>query len=160
MRKPLQLLRLLGITVEQQEEASKIINDLNINIYGAFVVDPSFTRKDFNALASHIRQLKPTANVISILTPLPGTELYASKINELTTDKPELYDLAHTVLPTVLPLKDFYSEYIKLYSKALTLPRLVKYICLFEKGQRLSTIRHLNKMNKQFKQTVLGTVIK
>ncbi|MDW8368555.1 MAG: hypothetical protein RMK49_22130, partial [Abditibacteriales bacterium] len=33
----------------------------------------------------------------------------------LTTDDWEMFDLAHTVLPTKLPLEEFYAEYAKLY---------------------------------------------
>jgi len=115
-----------GITVEQQEEAARIFHDLGIDIYGSFIVDPSFSRKDFADLAFYIRRLKTTFTSIGILTPLPGTELYQEKINELTTAKPELYDLVHAVLPTALPLREFYSEYLKLYSRATTLPRFLK----------------------------------
>ncbi len=147
-----------GITVEQQIEAAKICNNLKINIYGSFIVDPSFTRKDFNALASYIRRLKPTFAIMPILTPFPGTELYNKRRDELTTDKPELYDLVHAVLPTTLPLKEFYSEYIKLWSKATTLSRFIKVIGLYEKGHRLSVIRDFIYLYKEFKQLILCTI--
>ncbi len=141
-----------GITVEQQLEAAKIFNELKINIYGSFMVDPSFTRKDFKDLASYIRRLKPTFTALPILTPLPGTELYDKRMNELTTNKPEMYDIVHAVLPTALPLKEFYSEYIKLYSKATTPLRFLKVIGLYEKGRRLSTMMDFIDIFKQFKQ--------
>ncbi len=147
-----------GITVEQQEEAVKIFNDLKIDIYGAFVVDPSFTRKDFSDLTSYIRKLNPTITAIAILTPFPGTELYARRMNEITTDMPELYDLAHTVLPTTLPLKEFYLEYVKVWSKTNTLFRTLKLILKYERGRRLSALRDFINVFKQLKQELFTTI--
>lgn len=37
-----------NITVEQQEQAVKILNELKIDIYASFVIDPSFTRSEFD----------------------------------------------------------------------------------------------------------------
>lgn len=129
-----------NITVEQQYKAAKILNDLKINIAGSFMVDPSYTREDFDRLISHIRSLKVDLVSCSILTPLPGTQLYESKKAELITDNPEAYDFLHTVLPTKLPLKQFYSEYSRLIIKATPLLTYLKFIGKYEKGNRLSTL--------------------
>ncbi|MHB8126259.1 MAG: B12-binding domain-containing radical SAM protein [Desulfitobacteriaceae bacterium] len=105
-----------NITIEQQYQAAKILKDLKIFIAGSFMVDPSYTKEDFDKLSSHIRSLQvDNMPYISILTPLPGTQLYESKKAELITHEPEKYDLNHTVLPTKLPLKEFYSEYARMY---------------------------------------------
>ena len=128
-----------NITIEHQYKAARILNDLKISIAGSFMVDPSYTREDFNGLISHIRSLKVDIVICSILTPLPGTQLYESKKAELITDKPETYDFLHTVLPTKLPLKQFYSEFARLYMKATPLLTFLKYIQKYEKGRRLST---------------------
>jgi len=128
-----------NITIEQQYKAAKILNDLKIGIAGSFMVDPSYTREDFDGLISHIRSLKVDVVICSILTPLPGTELYESKKAELITDKPEAYDFLHTVLPTKLPLKQFYSEFSRLYMKATPLLTSLKYIQKYEKGCKLRT---------------------
>lgn len=126
-----------NITTAQQYEAAKILNDLKINIAGSFMVDPSYTREDFNGLISHIRSLKVDVVICSILTPLPGTQLYESKKQELITDKPETFDFLHTVLPTKLPLKQFYSEFARLLNKATPLLTSIRYIRKYEKGSRL-----------------------
>ena len=133
-----------NITVEQQYKAAKILNDLKIGIAGSFMVDQSYTREDFDGLISHIRSLKVDVVICSILTPLPGTQLYESKKGELITDKPEAYDFLHTVLPTKLPLKQFYSEYVRLVIKATPLLTNLKFISKYEKGSRLGTL--LNSM--------------
>ena len=128
-----------NITIEQQYKAAKILNDLKIGIAGSFMVDPSYTREDFDGLIAHIRSLKVDVVICSILTPLPGTQLYESKKTELITDKPEAYDFLHTVLSTKLPLKQFYSEFARLYTKATPILTTLKFIQKYEKGTKLAT---------------------
>lgn len=101
------------------------------------MVDPTYTREDFDGLISHIRSLKVDVVICSILTPLPGTQLYESKKAELISDKPETFDFLHTVLPTKLPLKQFYTEFARLLNKATPLLTSLKYIRKYEKGSRL-----------------------
>jgi hypothetical protein len=50
----------------------------------------------------------------SSITGLPGTQIYAEREQELLSHKPELFDMVHALLPTKLPLPDFYAEYAKL----------------------------------------------
>ena len=59
-----------------------------------------------------------TTPEVIILTPLPGTRLYNEFKEYLINTKYELFDLQHTVLPTKLPLKDFYKEFANLYKNA------------------------------------------
>jgi radical SAM superfamily enzyme YgiQ (UPF0313 family) len=108
-----------GLTTSQQEEAVRILDRLGILVYASFIVDPAFSREDFRALVEYIRRLKLKHASFSILTPLPGTELHAEREDELITRRPELYDFLHVVLPTTLPLRDFYAEYARLYESAI-----------------------------------------
>jgi hypothetical protein len=55
----------------------------------------------------------------SVLTPLPGTDLWDSVKAQVTTDDWEMYDIVHAVLPTKLPLDEFYAEYSALWQHAL-----------------------------------------
>ncbi|HSP34015.1 MAG TPA: hypothetical protein VLU46_06870, partial [Thermoanaerobaculia bacterium] len=55
----------------------------------------------------------------SILTPLPGTDLWDAAKQNVTTDKWEMFDIVHTVLPTKLPIEEFYAEYSALWRHAL-----------------------------------------
>lgn len=121
-----------NVTLEQQKKAAEILHDLKINIAGSFIVDPNFSKQDFHNLTTYIRSLNVDFVSCSILTPLPGTELYLNKKSELLTEKPELFDFVHTVLPTTLPLKDFYSEYSKLYMKATPLKTGLKFLANYK----------------------------
>ena len=130
-----------NITMEEQEQAAQILKDLKIDFLGAFMVDPSFTKGDFRAFASYVRKIEPTRPQLTILTPLPGTELYNDKIDDLITDDPEMFDFVHTVLPTTLPIKEFYSEYYWLFQKTTSWKQFLKVILKFPPGRRFSMLR-------------------
>jgi hypothetical protein len=50
---------------------------------------------------------------VSVNTPYPGTEIWHSETRRLTSRDYRLFDIQHAVLPTRLPLEDFYSELVK-----------------------------------------------
>jgi len=108
-----------GITTKQQEQAVNILEELNILMYANFVVDPAFTREDFRELARYVRYLDLKYASFSVLTPLPGTALYREREAQLITRQHDMFDFIHTVLPTTLPLEEFYAEFAGLFGNAL-----------------------------------------
>lgn len=108
-----------GITTAQQAEAARILDGLGILLYANFVVDPAFSRADFRSLVRYIRQLDLKYASFSVLTPLPGTTLYQEQESRLLTKRHEMFDFIHAVLPTALPLQEFYAELAWLYGHAL-----------------------------------------
>jgi radical SAM superfamily enzyme YgiQ (UPF0313 family) len=103
-------------SVETNEEAARILRANGVDIWGAFIVDPSWEKPDFDALIEYVRRLKVSFPQFSVLTPLPGTEFFRDKLGELTTRNYELFDFLHSVLPTKLPARQFYGEMARLYS--------------------------------------------
>jgi radical SAM superfamily enzyme YgiQ (UPF0313 family) len=103
-------------TVETNEEAARILRANGVDIWGAFIVDPSWGKADFAALADYVRRLKISFPQFTVLTPLPGTEFFREKLKELTTGNYELFDFLHSVLPTRLPAREFYGEMAHLYA--------------------------------------------
>lgn len=93
-------------------------------VTGAFIVDPDFTREDFDRLREYVRRNGISHPQFSVLTPLPGTRLFREKAGELVTREYELYDLAHAVLPTRLSVEEFYQEFARLYRAAYPPARL------------------------------------
>ncbi|HWI41509.1 MAG TPA: B12-binding domain-containing radical SAM protein, partial [Verrucomicrobiae bacterium] len=91
--------------------------------FGSFIIDPGATREEFRRLAAHVERLKVRHGTFSVLTPLPGTELYAEQEERLTTTDTDLFDLTHAVLPTTLPLEEFYAEYRNLFRKGIPFHR-------------------------------------
>ena len=120
-----------GITIEHQDKAVKILRELGITLYASFVVDPDFAKEDFRALTRYVRKLKLQHASFSILTPLPGTQMWTDKQAELLPYNPQLFDFIHTVLPTRLPLADFYTEFAKLWQQAIPLHRAIKTFSLY-----------------------------
>jgi len=120
-----------GITTTQQAEAVRILDQLGIMMYASYMVDPAFTREDFTSLMAYVRKMKHKCATFTVLTPLPGTELYAAREQELLSRKPELYDMLHALLPTTLPMQDFYQELANLWTKAVPLHRVVPTLFRF-----------------------------
>ncbi len=109
-----------GSTADDNEKAVRILQGLGIDVYASFIVRPDFTRSDFDALRHFCRRMDLDYAGFAVLTPLPGTDLYQELREKLITHEYDLFDFIHTVLPTALPLKEFYSEYLRLYKKGTT----------------------------------------
>lgn len=120
-----------GITSAQQAEAVRILDDLGVMMYASYMVDPAYTLEDFHNLLSYVRRMKHKYATFTVLTPLPGTQLYAERGQELLSRKPELFDLVHALLPTKLPLKDFYAEYARLWANAVPFYRILPALARF-----------------------------
>jgi radical SAM superfamily enzyme YgiQ (UPF0313 family) len=112
-----------GSTLEDNRNAVRILQDLGIEIYASLIVRPEFTRQDFAALRRYCRELDLAFASFAVLTPLPGTDYYAEVESRLITRNYDFFDFVHTVLPTELPLKEFYAEYSNLYRSAVPLSR-------------------------------------
>lgn len=106
-------------SIQSNEEAARILRANGVDIWGAFIVDPTWERSDFDALIKYVRRLKISFPQFSVLTPLPGTEFFREKLGELTTRNYELFDFLHSVLPTKLPTGQFYAEMARLYSSTM-----------------------------------------
>ena len=84
-----------------------------------FIVDPAWDRDDFERLKDWIDMVGAYNSGFSILTPLPGTDLWDSAKKNVTTHEWEMFDIVHTVLPTKLPLDEFYAQYSALWQHSL-----------------------------------------
>ncbi len=92
------------------DRAIEILQDLGVGYTPNFIVDPSWEREDFDKLKRWIDRTGAYNAGFSVLTPLPGTDLWDEVADDVTTDDWELFDITHAVLPTRLPLADFYRE--------------------------------------------------
>jgi radical SAM superfamily enzyme YgiQ (UPF0313 family) len=108
-----------GSTASDNDKAINILQDLDIDIYASFIVRQEFKKEDFLALRQYCRKMKLDFASFAVLTPLPGTDFYEEAKNQLITDNYDYFDFIHTLLPTALPLNEFYEEYYNLYKKAV-----------------------------------------
>ncbi len=102
-------------SVSMNEAAIRILNENNVDMWGSFIIDPQWTKSDFDALIEYVRKSNICFPLFTILTPLPGTAFFQEKCGDLITKNYEVFDLLHTVLPTKLPLEDFYANMARLY---------------------------------------------
>jgi len=120
-----------GITTAQQGQAVKILDGLGIMMYASYMVNPDYSREDFRNLLAYVRRLKHKYATFTVMTPLPGTKLYAERYGEILSHKPELYDMVHALLPTTLPLAEFHGEMANLWAKAVPFYRIIPTLARF-----------------------------
>ena len=102
-------------TVQVNNAAVRILQANGVSIWGAFLVDTDFTAHDFTALRDYVTEMEITHTQFTILTPLPGTQLYREKSRELLTRDYTCFDALHAVVPTRLPREEFYRHFADLY---------------------------------------------
>jgi radical SAM superfamily enzyme YgiQ (UPF0313 family) len=102
-------------SIDTNNRAIKILKDNGVIIWGAFIVDPDWTEDDFKLLGDYVREQEITHTQFTILTPLPGTQLYKDRHDELITGDYSCFDTLHAVLPTRLPREKFYRNFAELY---------------------------------------------
>ncbi len=110
-----------GSSAENNKTSVKVLKSLGIDIYPTFIVRPEFDRRAFAELRSYCLDLDLNFIGFPVLTPLPGTDLYNDVKNKLITSNYDYFDFFHTLLPTTLPMRDFYKELTTLYKRSRSL---------------------------------------
>ncbi len=106
-------------TAANNERALGILKELGVGFTPNFIVDPAWDHEDFTRLREWISRTGAFNSGFSVLTPLPGTELWKTAQHQVNTHDWEMYDIVHAVLPTKLPLEEFYEEYSRLWRHVL-----------------------------------------
>ncbi len=100
-------------------EAIRILRGEGIQPMTMFITDPAWGEEDFDRLEEFVTRLELPNSGFSVLTPLPGTELYEERKNDLVTRDYGYFDVIHAVVPTRLPLERFYERFARLYDNAV-----------------------------------------
>ncbi len=116
------------ISTETNQKAIEICHRLGVEIVAYFIVNPNFDREDFKRLSDYVAENQLTHPIFTILSPFPGTQLYEEVKPTLTTDRLDLIDFYHAVIPTRLPSEEFYEEFRNLYKKAYPFTGFVKSV--------------------------------
>lgn len=103
-------------TIATNEEAVRILQSNDIQVWGCFIVDPAWERRDFDGLLEYLGRLRLSFHQFTVLTPIPGTGFFTEKVQELLTTNYERFDFLHSVLPTKLPVAEFYENMARLYA--------------------------------------------
>jgi radical SAM superfamily enzyme YgiQ (UPF0313 family) len=105
--------------VETNRKAVALLRELQITLHAAFVVHPDFTVEDFRRLEKEVVTLCPAEVSFTVFSPSPGTPLWHKHKHEFICDPYRFYDCMHSILPTRLPLKQFYQHFGRLTSISL-----------------------------------------
>ncbi len=105
-------------SVAVNDRAIDIMHDNGIDIWGAFLVDPNWEERDFEGLIEYVKRKKIQFLQFTILTPLPGTQLYEETKDRIKGGW-EKFDFFHSVLPTKLPPERFYEQMAHLYKETV-----------------------------------------
>jgi radical SAM superfamily enzyme YgiQ (UPF0313 family) len=106
-------------TARDNEQAIRVLQEVGLDIYASFIIRPEFEREDFAAYHRYCRGMGLDYASFAVLTPLPGTDLYEEVRDQLLTHNYDFFDFLHTLLPTALPLEEFFAEMTRLYRKAV-----------------------------------------
>lgn len=102
-------------TSKINDEAIRILHDNGVIIWGAFIADPAWDTDDFRRLREYVDSREITHTQFTVLTPLPGSQLWQDRYDDLLTHDYSCYDCLHAVLPTKLPREQFYRQFANLY---------------------------------------------
>ena len=104
-------------TVKDNIECMKILKANKVACTGSMFFRTDFTKEQFDQLVEHTIELEVDCPQYFVLTPIPGTKLFDKVKDQLVEHNFDLWDFNHAVTPTVLPLKQYYEEYMNAYQK-------------------------------------------
>lgn len=99
------------ISLGKNFEALEFARSLGIIVAINIIADPSWDKERFETVRQWCLEVPEVVN-ISVNTPYPGTETWHQECRRVTTRDYRLYDIQHAVLPTHLPLPEFYEELV------------------------------------------------
>ena len=93
-------------------KALEIARSLGLSVAINIIADPDWDQARFAYVRDWAMRVPEIVN-ITVQTPYPGTETWLTESRRLTTLDYRLFDVQHAVLPTRLPLHQFYTELVK-----------------------------------------------
>jgi hopanoid C-3 methylase HpnR len=100
------------VSLGKNFEALEFARSLGITVAINIIADPDWDHDRFEVVRQWCMEIPEIVN-ISVNTPYPGTETWLTESRKLTTRDYRLFDIQHAVLPTRLPLPEFYKELVK-----------------------------------------------
>lgn len=116
-------------SLETNNQAIQLLEKLGIHLYPLFMVRPEYDERNFMDFATYVKTFNfDKRPQFSVLTPLPGADFYEQVKGQILEVGWEYFDCVHTVLPTKLPIKEFYRQLAKLYRESTTLKSYLNYL--------------------------------
>jgi hopanoid C-3 methylase len=98
-------------SLDRNFEALDFARSLGLIVAINLIAEPDWDHERFRALREWGLEVPEVVN-LSVNTPYPGTESWLTEERTLTSRDYRLYDIAHAVVPTRLPLAEFYQELV------------------------------------------------
>ncbi len=99
------------VTLSKNFEAIEFARSLGIMVAINIIADPDWDSRQFEVIRQWCLEIPEIVN-ISVNTPYPGTESWLTESRRITSRDYRLFDIQHAVLPTRLPLPEFYRELV------------------------------------------------
>ena len=99
------------VGVSRNFEALEFARSMGVNVAINIIADPDWDEERFRVVREWCSEIPEIVN-ISVNTPYPGTETWATESRRVATRDYRLFDIQHAVLPTRLPLPRFYEELV------------------------------------------------
>src|SRR5260370_8443779 len=100
------------VSLSKNFEALEFARSLGISVAINIIADPSWDRERFKVIRDWCMEIPEIVN-ISVNTPYPGTESWRTESRNISTRDYRLFDIQHAVMPTRLPLAEFYRELVE-----------------------------------------------
>lgn len=100
------------LTVRSTEEGVRIARRFGYGITGNFVVDPQWQEKDFEVMWQLVDRLKLDRLGYTVLTPMPGTELFDRLRGDLVDFDWSHYDMHHVLYEPRLGRRRFFELFV------------------------------------------------
>jgi len=146
-------------SIETNQKAIKVLQELDIEIYGTLILPMDYRTKDFNALKRWLKKMDLTFVNLQPLTPLKGTEIYGDYVEDFIEDPEahEKWDMAHVVLkPESMSVRKYYFEIMKLYYAIVMRPKnLLRLIKKYGIRENLKMLRGSQKVSYQYLKKLL-----
>jgi hopanoid C-3 methylase len=100
------------VTPGENFEALEIARELGLAVAVNIIADCDWDERRFEVVREWALSV-PEIVHLTVATPYPGTEIWFTDVRRLATRDYRLFDVAHAVLPTRMPLDKFYAELVK-----------------------------------------------
>jgi magnesium-protoporphyrin IX monomethyl ester (oxidative) cyclase len=96
----------------ENDRALEVARELGMIVAVNIITDPDWDEERFAVVREWALSV-PEIVHLTVNTPYPGTETWLTESRRFTTRDYRLFDVQHAVLPTRLPLRQFYAELVR-----------------------------------------------
>jgi hopanoid C-3 methylase HpnR len=100
------------VVMSENDAALQVARELGIVVAINIIADPEWDERRFEVVRQWALEVPEIVNM-TISTPYPGTEIWLTDLRRFTSRDYRLFDVQHAVLPTKMPLRKFYEEFVK-----------------------------------------------